>query len=291
MNLRQLEYVVELSKTRNYLRASENLYITQPTLSKQIKALEEELGVVLFIRNSKEVKPTKACEVFVSYAKKINNESYNLLNEMKKYSHSKKNINVSVFFGLNFFGFLDPLKKYIDEHQELHFSLSTDGSVIIRKNLLNHKIDLGITLFDESEDVQDIKCIKRIAKVFPVIAMPINHPLSKYKEIDISMLKNYSIVMMTEESILYKDINPEVQKECDIACNCSSFDTACELVRGKVGLSIVGLSENRINDEYNGVVFRKYKKQEEHEYSLACIVNSDNNNPNIIKLVNDVYSI
>ena len=111
------------------------------------------------------------------------------------------------------------------------------------------------------------------------------------KEIDISMLKSYSIVMMTEESILYKDINPEVQKECDIACNCSSFDTACELVRGKVGLSIVGLSENRINDEYNGVVFRKYKKQDEHEYSLACIVNSDNNNPNIIKLVNDVYSI
>ena len=44
MNTRQIDYILELAKTLNFNRAAENLFITQPTLTYQIKAVEEEIG-------------------------------------------------------------------------------------------------------------------------------------------------------------------------------------------------------------------------------------------------------
>ena len=53
MNTKQIDYVIELSRTRNFNRASENLYISQSTLTYQIKELEDELNFKLFERSGK----------------------------------------------------------------------------------------------------------------------------------------------------------------------------------------------------------------------------------------------
>lgn len=58
--LRQLEYVLALAEHRNFRRAAEACYVTQPTLSVQLKALEESLGVLLFERDKRRVLPTAA---------------------------------------------------------------------------------------------------------------------------------------------------------------------------------------------------------------------------------------
>ena len=52
MNTRQIDYILELAKTLNFNRAAENLFITQPTLTYQIKAVEEEIGFQIFLRNA-----------------------------------------------------------------------------------------------------------------------------------------------------------------------------------------------------------------------------------------------
>ena len=49
MNTRQIDYVLELAKTLNFNRAAEHLFITQPTLTYQIKSLEEEIGFTITI--------------------------------------------------------------------------------------------------------------------------------------------------------------------------------------------------------------------------------------------------
>ena len=63
INFQQMEYFLSVAEKLNFTEAAKSLYISQPSLSKQISLLEEELGFALFIRNKRSVRLTPAGEV------------------------------------------------------------------------------------------------------------------------------------------------------------------------------------------------------------------------------------
>jgi DNA-binding transcriptional LysR family regulator len=71
MNIKRLAYFLEISKTLNITKAAENLHISQPPLTAQLKLLEEELGTVLFIRTTRKLEITEAGEKLKSRASKM----------------------------------------------------------------------------------------------------------------------------------------------------------------------------------------------------------------------------
>ena len=71
MTLNQLQYFYEAAKTQHFNRAADNLSISQPSLSRAIAALENEMGVILFERMGRNVSLTKAGQVFYEHAEKI----------------------------------------------------------------------------------------------------------------------------------------------------------------------------------------------------------------------------
>ena len=77
MNTTQLEYFIELAYTLNYTKTAEILDIAQPTLSKAINHLEEELGYSLFIKKGRKIELNKKGQTFLAYAEK----AINILNE------------------------------------------------------------------------------------------------------------------------------------------------------------------------------------------------------------------
>ena len=64
MNFRQIELALDLARTLNYRMTAENMFISQPALTHQIKALEQEIGVALFRRSSRGVSLTSAGAIF-----------------------------------------------------------------------------------------------------------------------------------------------------------------------------------------------------------------------------------
>ncbi|MHA4740805.1 LysR substrate-binding domain-containing protein [Dyadobacter sp. MSC1_007] len=70
MELRQLKYFIQAAELQNFTNAAAALFITQSTLSQQIKQLEDELGIPLFDRVAKRVRLTEAGNTFLPYAKK-----------------------------------------------------------------------------------------------------------------------------------------------------------------------------------------------------------------------------
>lgn len=71
LSIRQLEYVITLSSEKNFTRAAEKLFITQPSLSQAIKNIEDENGVTLFTRGKRCVSLTREGELFVKCAENI----------------------------------------------------------------------------------------------------------------------------------------------------------------------------------------------------------------------------
>ncbi|WP_287007872.1 LysR family transcriptional regulator [Legionella sp.] len=70
MNLRDLQYFVVLAEVMHFGEAAKRCHVSQPTLSMQIKKLEEELGLTLFERNNKQVMLTEQGKALVGVCKK-----------------------------------------------------------------------------------------------------------------------------------------------------------------------------------------------------------------------------
>ncbi|KER03010.1 transcriptional regulator [Photorhabdus temperata subsp. temperata Meg1] len=70
MLLRHIRYLLAVAEHQNFTRAAEELHVSQPTLSQQIKQLEESLHVQLFDRSGRSVRLTDAGEVYTSYARR-----------------------------------------------------------------------------------------------------------------------------------------------------------------------------------------------------------------------------
>jgi len=85
MNLAQLEYFLAIARSRSFSRAAEDSYVSQSCLSKQIKSLEEELGVGLFVRSSSGVTLTPAGEMFLSFAAKAHRDYEGVLLSLGRY--------------------------------------------------------------------------------------------------------------------------------------------------------------------------------------------------------------
>ena len=71
MEIRQLLYFLEVAKQKNMTKAAEILHVSQPALSKMVKALEKELGMTLIIRSNKSSEVTDAGFIVMEYAKKM----------------------------------------------------------------------------------------------------------------------------------------------------------------------------------------------------------------------------
>lgn len=82
MELRQLNYVIQIASEKNFSRAAEKLHIAQPSLSQQLSKLEQEIGVLLFRRTTNSVELTQAGQVFVHKSQAILDAVEQLKQEM-----------------------------------------------------------------------------------------------------------------------------------------------------------------------------------------------------------------
>lgn len=86
MNTKQIDYIIELSQTKNFNRAAENLFIAQSTLTYQIKEVENEIGFKIFERSGKGATLTPAGEQFVTTLKSIKEQLQKSIEQAQNFS-------------------------------------------------------------------------------------------------------------------------------------------------------------------------------------------------------------
>ena len=97
MDTKQIDYVLELAKTKNFNRAAENLFISQPALTYQIKAIEAEIGFMLFERSPRGAVLTPAGEQFCITLRNIRGEFRLAVEQGQNFStHYRTNITIGL---------------------------------------------------------------------------------------------------------------------------------------------------------------------------------------------------
>ena len=97
MDLKKIDYILELAKTCNFNRAAENLFISQPALTYQIKIFEDEVGFQIFYRSGKGATLTPAGEQFCKALKNIRDELKFAIEQGQNFSRRyQKNISIGL---------------------------------------------------------------------------------------------------------------------------------------------------------------------------------------------------
>lgn len=97
MTTKQIDYCIELAHTESFSRGAENMFVSQPTFSYQIKLLEEEVGFEIFVRNGKGATLTPAGQQFVTYLSNMREEMKRAIEQGQNFSAKyKENITISM---------------------------------------------------------------------------------------------------------------------------------------------------------------------------------------------------
>lgn len=145
MTLTQLEYIVALDTYKSFLSASEKTFVTQPTLSMQVKKLEEELGILLFDRARQPITPTEVGKQVIEQAKIILYEAGKIKELVKEQSADVEGrLKIGIIPTLA--PYLLPLflKSFLKKYPKVTLVVEEIITDRILEQLQNHELDCGI---------------------------------------------------------------------------------------------------------------------------------------------------
>lgn len=142
MDFKQLSTFVTVAKCRNFTRAAEKLFISQPTVSAHISALESELKCTLFVRTTKAIEITQEGMELFECAERI----LRLRDDLMERLSGKANRVIHIGASTTPSAYILPeiLPKYRRLHPDVHFTVHQNDSRGVIKDISNGNIDLGI---------------------------------------------------------------------------------------------------------------------------------------------------
>ena len=198
MNLLHMKYAVEIAKTNSINKAAETLYVGQSALSRAIKELETNLGVVLFERSAKGMFLTPDGEVFVRYAKSVLKQVEDIEKMFGEGAVGKKKFSVSVPRASYVADAFAKFTKKIEHGTEIDIFYKETNSMRTVKNVLQDDYKLGIVRYAENydkyyKDMMDEKGLdyELITEFGYRLLMSKESPLAKLEKISFKDLEDF----------------------------------------------------------------------------------------------------
>lgn len=183
--LRQLHVFEKVASHLNYSRAAEELYLSQPAVSMQIKQLEGHIGLPLFEQMGKKIFLTEAGRELLPYSRNIAQQLSEMeiqFNEMKGLGQGKLTLSV-----VNTANYFTPslLAKFCRLHPNVNVILQVANRDAVLKQLADNNTDLAI--MGQPPERQDISAEAFLENQLVVIAAP-DHPLTRLKLVKFAQL-------------------------------------------------------------------------------------------------------
>lgn len=213
MTITQIKYFLAIIEYGGFSVAAEEMYISQSSLSKQIKSLEGELGTELFVRAKHKVTLSPGGELFLKHAKAID-ESYEIMNkEMNQFLNREGTLTISlgVLPLMQDYHITRQLSVFQKNRQNVQINITEADQKDILDRLDSQKLDLAILRLDYLDsDRYEFLPIREDTLVFVC-----SKKQSKYlKRVPITMdtLSDFPLVMLNAESDITKLCNEQFAK-------------------------------------------------------------------------------
>jgi LysR family hca operon transcriptional activator len=214
LELRHLRYFVAVAEARSLkLAAEETLHTTQPSLSRQIRDLEDEVGTPLFIRGVKGVELTPAGRVFLDHARVMLSQAETAVQSARQIAYpAKPSFALGFMIGHDTTWLPEALKLLRDELPNTHVVISTQNSPQLAAALLHGGIDVAfLRRGDGSSDLDFRTLVEESFEVF----LPSNHPLAARETIHLQEIARETFISVSGTALSISGKQPALRRAID----------------------------------------------------------------------------
>ena len=284
MDIRQLKYFITVAEEQNIGRAAVRLHVSQPPLTRQIKALEEELGVLLFIRTHWGVKLTQAGESLLEHARNIRAH----VDLAREYAQRAGNgqigrIDVGMYGSAMLNIVPQILNSFVASHPDVKVVLHT-----LRKGPQIEALHQGRILIaferyiPESQGLQ----IELVGKEPLRVALNKRNPLADQPFIHVDQLRSELIIGEVDPSAAIKNLFSKHNFEPLFVQKATDMISAVVMVAGGFGTAIVPDSLQTL--QLPNVVYRPLITDADILIELHCAYRTDERSPLLKALLETV---
>jgi DNA-binding transcriptional LysR family regulator len=201
MKLTTLNYFVTVATEGNFTRASEKLYISQPTLSRRIQNLESELGVELFIRHNHGLILSDAGEQFLKEVsdvlKRIDHLSH-MFDQQVNSDEASHIFKIGYLQNFNMGKMYEIFEYFKNKHPNVQFVTKQDTPINLAEGLSNGRYDLVFNLVTYLQTKKNIE--KSIfSENYLQIAVPFHHILNDRKKVSFADLSSETFILLERQ--------------------------------------------------------------------------------------------
>jgi len=262
MNLKDLKYLVALADTGHFGRAAERTFVSQPTLSAQLKKLEEYLGVTLVERQPKNVQLTEVGRQVVVRARRILDEEEEIISLARNSTDPMAGkLKMALIPTIGPYLLPRVMQKIRKALPDLGLMLYENQTEALLKRLRDGEMDLGILALPVAHDGLDTRDLYEEAFT---VALPNDHPLAAKATIKIQDLKGQTLLLL-EDGHCLRDQALEVCSRIEVREAEDFRATSLETLRQMVvaGLGITLLPETAVESPFGsqrGLTIRHFAK-------------------------------
>lgn len=199
MNLTQLSVFREVMKTGSMSQAAANLGRTQPAISLALRSLEESLGMVLFDRNTRNLKPVPEAYYLLSEADSVLIQMAQLKRTMERLQAGDEGeVHLAAMPGVATVLFPDFLSKLTQDHPNISLSLHTRSSTQLRELVSSQGVDMGFGDY-EADHSRTLQTDVTVISADSFLAVPKTHPMSQKEVITLHDLTGQTLGTMQPE--------------------------------------------------------------------------------------------
>lgn len=288
MNLRDLQYLIAIAEYKHFGKAAKASFVSQPTLSAQIKKLEDYLGVQLIERTQRQVFITSIGQAIIDKAKIILQES----NEIQILAKQARD----PFSGIVKLGIIPTLSPYLlpliiplikSHFPNIELHLYEDQTARIIEQLKTAHLDTLILALPIVE--QGLVQVELFEEKF-YLALPLNHRLFSKKIVQLTDLENENILLLSEGHCLRTQAleicnNLSIKQPYNFSA--TSLETLRQMVASGVGLTLLPeLATQYPNSKQNNVVVKPFAKPSPSRQIGMLWRNSSSQHP-VLKAIAD----
>jgi len=292
MDVRHLKSFIAVAEEENIGRAANRLHISQPPLSRQIQALERDLGAALFHRTVKGVELTEAGAVMLSDARNIVALFDRMADRAMQANRGQLGRLDIGIFGSTVLGFFPAiLMRFHKENPDVKIVVHTMNRQEQLDGLRTGRIGIGFNRFVNAEPGIAVEIVH---KEPVMVALRSDHPLAQLKAIPFPRLANEPLILFPSgERMNFGDlvlglfqaagIKPIIAQEVGDAVACLA------LIASGFGLALIAQSATIFSAQ--GVVYRNLDVKVPPMVDLSCLYREDNVSPIVsgfLKIVREV---
>ncbi|MBW7981815.1 LysR family transcriptional regulator [Enterobacillus tribolii] len=240
MDVRTLRYFVEVVRQQSFTRAAEKMFVTQPTISKMLKNLEDELECTLLIREGRQLHLTDSGQAVYQRGVAILDQFGQLRAELEDISSLKKGrlkLGIPPMVGTQIAGLIGEFRQ---RYPGIELLISEFGGLTVEQAVLSGELDLALTALSD-DDNPDIDSLPLFSHPMCVL-VPRTTPWLRRTRLHIRDLAGQNILIYNEDFALYRQLMETFRAQGvtpQIAVRSGQWDFLAAMVQTGVGIAIL----------------------------------------------------